>query len=338
MSMLIYTIVILCILIFVHELGHFGAAKLLKVRVNEFAIGMGPAFFKRQYGETKYSLRIFPIGGFCALEGEDETSGDERSFGSKPVWIRAVILAAGSFMNVALAVIVLSAIIFYAGTSVTTIIGEVRPDSPAQAAGLAAGDKIMMIDGVETEQWGDVVRQISGTEQNKLSIEVIRGGNELLIDTNVTIAEDGRRIIGITPKVARNPLTALVLGAQASYDMLRNMLIILGQLFTGNVPASDLTGPVGIAYIVDDTAKSGMRPLLYLVALISLNLAIVNLLPFPALDGGRLLFLFIRKITGKAITDAVEARFHLVGLVMLLALMVFVTWNDIDKLIRGVLW
>jgi len=335
--MIVYTIVILCILIFVHELGHFGAAKLLRVRVYEFAIGMGPAFLKRQYGETKYSLRVFPIGGFCAL-GEDEAAEDERSFGSKPTWVRAVILAAGSLMNVALAVIVMSAIIFYAGTAVTTVISDVRAESPAYSAGILPGDKITAIDGVKIEQWGDVVRQISGTEANKLSVEVMRGGSLLVIDTSVVIAEDGRKIIGITPKVTRNPLTALVLGTQASYDMLRNMIAILGQLFTGNVPASDLTGPVGIAYIVDDTAKAGMRPLLYLVALISLNLAIVNLLPFPALDGGRLLFLLIRKVTGKAITDTVEARFHLVGMVMLLALMVFVTWNDIDKLIRGVLW
>ena len=343
--MLVYTVIILCVLIFVHELGHFGACKILNVRVMEFAIGIGPAFYKKQVGETVYSLRVFPVGGFCAMENDDEEESespespeDSRAFGKKPVWVRAVVLSAGSVMNIALAIIVLSAIIFYGGTSLSTVINEVRDGSPAQAAGLLSGDRIIAVDGMEAAAWDDIVRLISGTPGDRLTVGIIRNGREMTIESNVTTTEDGRKVIGITPSVRRNMFTAIALGTRSSYDMLRNMIGILGQLFTGNVPASDLTGPVGIAYIVDDTVQYGMRPLLYLVSLISLNLAIINLLPFPALDGGRLLFLFIRKITGRAITDNLEARFHLVGMVLLLALMVFVTWNDIDKLIRGVLW
>jgi len=335
--MVLYTIVILCILIFVHELGHYGAAKLLRVRVYEFAIGIGPAFFKRQYGETKYSLRVLPIGGFCAL-GEDEEAVDERSFGNKPVWVRTIILAAGSLMNIALAIIIMSAMIFYAGTAVTMVVKSVTAESPAYSAGMLSGDEIVAIDGVKTEKWTDITRLITESDSDRINIEIIRGGDRLSLTTGVIIAEDGRRIIGISPKVERNPLTALVQGTKASYGLLKYMADILGQLFTGRVPITDMTGLVGIAHIVDVTAKEGMRPLLYLVALISLNLAIVNLLPFPALDGGRLLFLFIRRITGKAITDSMETWFHMIGMVLLLALMVFITWNDIEKLVTGTFW
>ena len=335
--LIIQTIIILCILIFVHELGHFAAAKLSGVKVNEFALGMGPAFFKRTRGETQYSLRVFPIGGFCAMEGEDGGSDDSKSFEKKPARIKAMILAAGSFMNVALAILILSSM-FLITYSLTTEIRQVGEGSPAQAAGIIAGDKIVSLDGVEIKEWQDIVTQISGTQKDSLTIGIIRDGRQLEVETSVTTAEDGRKVIGITPAEARslgNPITALIMGTKASYNMLVNMIEILGQLFTGGVPTSDLVGPVGIAYIVEDTAKMGMRPLLFLVALISLNLAIVNLLPFPALDGGRLLFLAIRKITGRAISDTVEGRIHLIGMVLLLALMVYVTWNDIERFIIG---
>ena len=333
--MIVYTVIILCILIFVHELGHFTAAKLSGVKVNEFALGMGPAFFKKQWGETKYALRVFPIGGYCAMEGEDGTSEDLKSFEKKPARIRAVILAAGSLMNVLLAILILSGIILYSGTSLTTVIKDVGAGSPAQMAGLLPGDRITAIDGVEIKQWEDIVKQISGAQSDRLAITVLRDGRELAIESGVTKADDGRTIIGVGPEVKRNPFTALAMGTKASCGMLKNMAGIIGELFTGGVPATELTGPVGIAYMVDDTAKAGVRPLLYLVSLISLNLAIVNMLPIPALDGGRLLFLVIRKATGKAISDGVEAKIHMIGMALLLALMVFVTWNDIERLIQG---
>lgn len=336
--LIVNTIIILCVLIFVHELGHFAAAKSLKVKVNEFALGMGPAFLRKQRGETVYSLRVFPIGGFCAMEGEDEDTGDLRSFQKKPAGIKAIILAAGSLMNVALAIFIMSAIIFYAGTSSnleTTEIRTVGKDSPAQIAGIIPGDKIAAVDGVRISNWEDIIREISGNENDTIKIEITRGNETLTLLASPATADDGRRIIGISPPVKRNPFSAIAMGTKASYNMLTNMVSVLGQLFTGNIPASELTGPVGIAYLVDDTAKSGLRPVLILVALISLNLAIVNLLPFPALDGGRLLFLVIRKIAGRRISDIVEAKIHLVGMVLLFALMIYVTWNDIGRFIIG---
>jgi len=335
--LIIQTIIILCILIFVHELGHFVAAKLSNVRVNEFALGMGPAFFKKKRGETQYSLRVLPIGGFCAMEGEDGGSDDSRSFEKKPAHIRAIILVAGSFMNVVLAILIMSGMFFF-GAAPTTEIREVGVGSPAQAAGMLPGDRIVSIDGVEIREWQDIVTQITNTEKDSVAIGIVRDGRELTLQTNIITGEDGRRVIGIVPDSTlslTNPFIALALGAEASYHMLTNMIEIVGQLFTGGVPASDLVGPIGIAYIVEDTARMGMRPLLFLVALISLNLAIVNLLPFPALDGGRLLFLGIRKITGRAISDTMEGRIHLIGMILLLALMLYVTWNDIGRFIIG---
>ena len=175
----VYTIIILSALIFVHELGHFWAAKLSGVKVNEFALGMGPALFKRQKGETLYALRVFPIGGYCALEGQDGDSEDDKSFDKKPARIRAIILAAGSLMNVALAVLIMSCIIFFAGTSLTTTLATVTEGSPASAAGLLPGDKIISIDGVEIKEWKDVTREITGAEKSSVIIRIERSGSEL---------------------------------------------------------------------------------------------------------------------------------------------------------------
>jgi len=311
------------------------ACKSLGVKVNEFALGMGPAFFKKRKGETLYSLRIFPIGGFCAMEGEDEDSDDSRAFNRKSGWVKAIILAAGSFMNVLLAIIILSGIIFYIGTSLTTTISEVTEGSPAQAAGILPGDKITSIEGVEIKAWEDVINVVSKGTSEQFGIQIERDGSQMILETGVMTGEDGRRVIGIRPEVNRNPVAAIAGGAQMSYIMIKNMVDLIGQLFTGGVPATELTGPVGIAYIVDDTAKTGIQNVFYLVALISLNLAIVNMLPFPALDGGRLLFLVIRKITGKAVSDKVEGRIHLVGMMLLFALMIYVTWNDIGRFVLG---
>jgi len=336
--LVIRLVIILGILIFAHELGHLLAAKLSKVKVNEFALGMGPTIFKRQYGETVYALRAFPVGGFCAMEGEDGGSDDSRSFEKKPARVRAFILGAGSFMNVVLAVLILSGMFFFSSIA-TTQMAEVVDGSPAQAAGIIAGDTITSIDGTQTNEWQDIVRAISETDRDTLTVGILRDGNELTIQTGIMRNPDGRIVIGIVPDTTirlTNPITALSLGLRATYETMISMVEILRYLFTGQVEVTDLVGPVGIGFIIDDTAERGMRPLVFLVALISLNLAIVNLLPLPALDGGRLLFLVIRKITGRAITDKMEGMIHIVGIVLLLTLMLFVTWNDIMRFIFGI--
>lgn len=328
---IIYAIIMFCMLVFIHELGHFMAAKASGVRVNEFALGMGPALFKKQKGETMYTLRAIPIGGYCAMEGEDEESEDERAFNNKPAWKKAIIVVAGAAMNLILCVILMTGIALYTGTMTTTI-NEVSEDSPAAEAGIQAGDTILAIDGKQTEGWTDIIEGITAAEK-QVELDVDRQGERLSLTSELTKGEDGRQIIGIVPQREHNLLIAVKGGAANTWNMAKLMGKTIGQLFTGKVSTKELTGPVGIVYTVNDTAKYGFIYLIYLTALISLNLAIVNMLPLPALDGGRLIFIIIRKITGRAINDEAEGKIHFVGIMLLFALMIYVTWNDILRFI-----
>lgn len=328
---IIYAIIMFCLLIFIHELGHFMAAKASGVKVNEFALGMGPALFKKQKGETLYALRAVPVGGYCAMEGEDEESQDERAFNNKPAWKKAIIVVAGAAMNLVLCVFLMMAISLYTGTMTTTI-DEVSKDGPAAVAGIRSGDTILAIDGKTVESWSDIIESITAAE-NRAHIDVERQGEKLSFTSDLATAEDGRQIIGIVPQREHNVLTAVKGGTVSTWNMTKLMGKTIGQLFTGKVSTKELTGPVGIVYTVNDTAKYGFVYLLYLTALISLNLAIVNMLPLPALDGGRLIFIIVRKITGKSITDEIEGKIHFAGLMLLFALMIYVTWNDILRFI-----
>lgn len=330
---IIYAILIFCLLIFVHELGHFIAAKLCGVKVNAFAIGMGPAFWKRQRGETEYSLRIFPIGGFCAMEGEDEESEDARAFNKKPAWQWAIVLAAGSFMNLLTAIVLMIIIAFWQGEATNTI-ETVIDGSPAFEAGIRAGDEVLFIDETKIEAWDDLQSAVGGNQGEPIQVTVLREGQELEFSAVPEYDEQaGRSKIGIAPEMKRNPVAAVWRGVQSTWDMTVMMYDIIVKLFTGDVSTKELSGPVGIVYAVNDTAKAGVIYVVYLAALLSLNLAVMNLLPFPALDGGRLLFLLIRKVTGRRVTDEMEGKIHFVGIMLLFALMIYVTWNDILKFI-----
>ncbi len=328
---IIYAIIMFCLLIFIHELGHFAAAKACGVKVNEFALGMGPALFKKQRGETLYALRAIPIGGYCAMEGEDEESEDERAFNNKPAYKKAIIVVAGAAMNLLLCILFLIIIALYTGT-VTTTIDQVTEGGPAAKAGIQSGDEIVSIDNKAVTDWNDIVQGI-GAAKGQVSIGVNRQGQTVNLVSDLTKAEDGRQVIGIVPDRKHNVLTAIKAGTVNTWDMTKMMGSTLKQLVTGEVSAKELTGPVGIVYAVNDTAQYGFVYLLYLTALISLNLAIVNMLPLPALDGGRLLFIIVRKITGRAITDDMEGKIHFVGIMLLFALMIYVTWNDIVRFI-----
>lgn len=329
----IYAILIFCVLIFVHEFGHFAAAKACGIKVNEFAIGMGPAFFKKQKGETQYSLRIFPIGGFCAMEGEDEDSEDERAFNNKPAWQRAIVLAAGAFMNLVTAVILMIVIACWSGQA-TTVIDQVLDDSPAYEAGIQAGDEIISIDGEDIDAWSDILTAVGEKKDGSLQITLLRDGHEMSVTATAEYDKESERAkIGIKPEITHNVIDGVVTGVKNTGNMTVMMYDTIRQLITGDVSVKELSGPVGIVYAVNDTAKAGAIYVVYLSALLSLNLAIMNMLPLPALDGGRLLFLLIRKITGKRVTDEMEGRIHFIGIVLLMLLMVFVTWNDIVKFI-----
>lgn len=330
---IIYAILIFCLLIFVHELGHFVVAKACGVKVNEFAVGMGPAIYKKQRGETLYAVRVFPIGGYCAMEGEDEESDEPRAFNNRPAWQRACVLAAGSVTNFITCVILLIIIAFWVGTSTTTI-DSVQEGSPAQKAGIMAGDTIVEVDGKEVNEWDDLISTVGNSKNDTADIVLDRNGKEVEVTSELEYDEEaGRNMIGVTAAVEHSVPAAIAGGIKNTGTMTVMMYEVIKQLFTGEVSVDELSGPVGIVYATNQAAKSGVIYVIYLAALLSLNLAIINMLPFPALDGGRLLFLVIRLFTGRKVSDEMEGKIHFIGICLLFALMIYVTFNDVIKFI-----
>ncbi len=330
---IIYAIIMICILIFIHELGHFIAAKASGVKVNEFALGMGPVLVQRKRGDTMYSLRVIPIGGFCAMEGEDEDSEDEQAFNKKSNIKKAIILVAGSFMNLLMAIILMSIVVYSLGFPSSTLEG-VEKGSPAEIAGVKAGDKIIEADGKKVDDWYDFTTILDGADkEEELNLVIERNGNDIQLSMPFEKSRDGKFVIGVLAKKEKSAGKAFLNGPKATWDMTKTMYKTLGQLFTGDISTKDLSGPVGIIYMVDQSVSQGFITFLYFMAMMSLNLAVINMLPFPALDGGRLLFLLIRKVTGKAITDSMEATIHAIGMILLIALMVYVTWQDVFRFI-----
>lgn len=327
---IIYAIILFVLLIFPHELGHFLVAKLVGVKVNEFAFGMGPALFQKQKGETLYSIRLVPLGGYCAMEGENEESDNSRAFNNKPGWAKISVLLAGSAMNVLIAILAMTIVMGYVGTATTTI-DQVQGGTPAYEAGILSGDKILSAGGRDIEEWADLT-EIIGADKEAVELTVERDGNPLTFSVTPEEAEDGRYVIGITSAVSHNVIRALENGVKGTWNLTKTMFSALGQLFSGQVSADNITGPVGIVTMAGETAQYGLVYFGYLLALISLNLALMNMLPIPALDGGRILFVIIRKITGRMISDNLEGKIHGAGMVLLLVFMIFVTWNDITRL------
>lgn len=328
---IIYALLMICVLIFLHELGHFIAAKACGVKVNEFALGMGPKILKKQKGETLYSIRALPIGGFCAMEGEDEESDDDRAFNNKKLWQKAIIIVAGAFMNLVVAVVLMIGISYYQGIP-TTAVGEVVQGSPAQIAGIIKDDKIIEINGTAIKSWEQFTEVKKSQNKEAAELLVEREGKEITLTAKYE-KNDAEKIIGIKPKVERDLIKSIIQGPEKTWTMGAMMYKSLGQLVTGKLSAKDLSGPVGIVYVINRSISNGGAMMFYLMALISLNLAIVNMLPLPALDGGRLLMAVVRKLTGKAISDKTEGYIHAIGLFLLLALTVYVTYNDILKFI-----
>ena len=328
-------ILIFCLMIFPHELGHFLTAKACGVKVNEFAMGMGPAIYKKQKGETLYAIRAIPIGGYCAMEGEDEDSEDPRAFDNKTNWQKAIILAAGSVMNFLVALVIIIGLTFYTGVA-TTSLEAVTDGGPAMEAGLEKGDVITAVNGEETPDWADVTGIISSTKPGEtVTLTVDRDGSEKTFTSKVEKADDGRSVIGIECHITHGFFACIAGGFKSTGRMIVTLGDALRQIFTGKVGMDQLGGPVAIVKVAGDAGKNGIATFLYLAAFISINLGVFNLLPFPALDGGRLVFLVIRKITGKRVTKSAEAKVHFIGIVLLLALMVYVTWNDISRLFTG---
>lgn len=331
METAILAIILFCVMIFPHELGHYIAAKRLGVKVNEFAFGMGPVIWKKQKGETLHSIRLFPIGGFCSMEGEDEDSDEPRAFNNKKPWQKIIILAAGSFMNVLCAILIMSIVVGVLGFTTTTI-DTVSEGSPAETAGIMAGDEITDIDGQPIEAWTDVSAAIASAEGGQIIMTVQRDGRTLEAAVTPEQTQDGAYLIGITSRVSHNPFRAVAEGAKSTWNITVSMFQTLSQLFTGQLGADSLSGPVGMVQMVSQTTQYGWWYYGFLTALICINLAIINMLPLPALDGGRIIFVIISMITGRPVSQKVEGTVHFVGIMLLFGLMAYVTFNDITRI------
>ncbi len=329
-----------------HEGGHFIAAKLRNVMVHEFSFGMGPEIVSTKKGETQYSLRAFPIGGFVKLEGEDvKDSGEEthcapgRSLLNKKPWERAFIIAAGASVNILLAWLITA--FYLAGCGVynmdTPTIGKIMDNTPAFAAGLKSGDIIKSIDGNELKSWSDIRKNILNEKKKSDLYEIVieRGGSLEKYSLNIPVnTETGSRLLGVQPQLVKfPPLKALSRSFRYSWDMSVQILKGLYMTITGRIKA-DVTGPVGIASMAGSAFREGFWSFIAFLGIVNLNLGLLNLFPFPALDGGRLIFIIIEVITRRKVPERVETMIHYAGYIVLLALIAIVTGKDIYRLMH----
>ena len=344
---IIYFILMLSIIVMVHEFGHFFFAKLFGIYVYEFSLGMGPKIWskKDKKGETAYSIRAIPIGGFVQLAGEgmedDKNLPKERLLQSKPVWQRFLVMFFGAGNNFILALIVLFFMGLIAGVpDISNVVYDVVDGSPMQQAGIMKGDEIIRINGNRIKTLDDLQLYLH-ISKGETEFVVLRDGDKHTFKvTRLEEEEMNKRgySFGIEYNQEREEGfgKSVVYAFEKFYSIIRQMALTLKELFTGGVSVSELSGPLGIYSAVDQTKETGISNLIMLLALLSVNVGFMNLIPFPAFDGGRILFLFIEKIKGSPVKAETENLIHSIGFFMLIALIIFVTYNDIVRLIKSI--
>ncbi len=347
--MALWAIVVLGALIFVHELGHFLVAKRAGVSVLKFSLGFGPRIAGFSRGGTEYLLSAIPLGGYVKMLGEDpkeEVTDRERSFSAKPVGWRSLIILAGPGFNFLLAVVIFWVVFMIGVPTLATKVGDVMQGFPAHDAGLLRGDRIVAIDGRPLEKWEDLATQIHKSPGRPVRLTVERAGHrfDLVVapkptkQKNLFGEEQEIGLLGIAPAEEflterTNPITAFGRAVYKTYDLSVLILITFGKLLQGVVPARTLGGPLLVAQMAGEQASLGVMNLLVFTALLSINLAILNLLPIPILDGGHLFFSLIEAVRGKPVSLKKREVAQQVGLVLLVALMIFAFYNDIFRLL-----
>ena len=348
---LIAAVVVFGLVIAFHEFGHFITAKWCGIQVNEFSIGMGPAIFSRIRGGTRYSIRALPIGGYVSMEGEFSDEEDPladdvpaelktgKPFDRVSIPRRALVMAAGAIMNFILGFLVLVVLLSGQDYLVTRQVAQITENSGAQIAGLQLGDEIYSINGRRCFVASDIVYELERASGGSADFVVVRDGKKISLPgvtlTTVT-AEDGSTYLDMGFKVlATEKTVGGVLYQSVQYTAYYGRLVfrILVDLFTGNASVNDLSGPVGIVSAIGQAAAMGLTELLSLLALITINLGIMNLLPIPALDGGRLLFLLVEAVIRRPIPARFQMWVNLAGMACLLLLIAFATYNDIGRLL-----
>lgn len=357
---IILSILMFGLLIAVHELGHFVTAKWLGVRVNEFAIGMGPVVWSKTKGETQYSLRALPIGGFCAMEGEESQSDDPRAFINKAAWKKFIILIAGSFMNFLTGFLIVLALFSGMKQVPHEMVAEFRDDSPLLNSQLQVGDQFLKVDGKTVSMYGDAHAYL-GQAGDMVDLLVLRDGEKVALNgfdmTRYPVMIDGESYLlrGITigaVAVDATPWTIVKLSVNQAVDYARMVWNSLGELVTGNVSVSEMSGVIGIVNSMGEVGEASaeaaveagssammgaLSGIMYFTAFIAVNLAVMNLLPIPALDGGRIFFLAINcgftALTKRRLDPKYEGYVNILGLIALLGLMLVVAFNDVIRLI-----
>ena len=345
--LIIIAVLLFALIIFVHEFGHFITAKMFGIKVNEFAIGMGPKIFKKQGKETLYTLRAIPIGGFCAIEGEDGDTEDERSFNKKPVWQRMIVIVAGAVMNIILGLILMCIILCQQDLLGIPAIATFTEGSKLEEAGAQVNDYFVSVDGYQILTERDLSFALATANPDDVDIVLNRNGKEVILDSvklnSVEIQENRRSVqldFGIYG-VEKNFGNVLQKTFLDTYSIARSVFATLGGLFTGQFGFNDISGPVGVAQVITEAAGEGLKTsfldavnnIITIMVLITVNLGIFNLIPFPALDGGRFLFLIIEAITKKKVPEKVEGYINTAGFAILIVFMIVVAFKDVFTMI-----
>ena len=353
MVYILAAILVFGVLIAVHELGHFMAAKACGVRVNEFSIGMGPALWKKQKGETQYSLRLFPVGGFCAMEGEEEDSDDPTALNNQGFWAKLLIFAAGAAMNFIAGLLIILVLYADAQAFYVPVVAGFADGYPLESAdGLQEGDRLLRIDGEKVYVYSDISLLMGLNKTGAFDLQIERNGEvitlrDFTMERREYTDQNGKAYTGYGLYFGAEEAT---LGRKLSYswnnamDFARLVRLSLQMLVTGQAGVKDLSGPVGIVSTMTQvgeqaaTTRAAVENIAYLAALIAVNLAVMNLLPLLALDGGKIFFLVINAVSMQLFKKQIPAKYenyiHFAGLILLLALMAVITFSDVWKLIH----
>ncbi len=334
----LWAVIVFCIIIFIHEFGHFITAKMCGITVHEFAIGMGPKLASFTKNNTRYSIRILPIGGYVQLEGENGESDDPNAFGNKSAIKRFIVLASGAFMNFVLGFVFFVIISANMNVLPTEYIGSLTENSALADAGALVGDEIVKMESETTSAnivcYDDISFFGYLSNYSPCTVTVKRGDEKIKLDVTPKYNEqEGRYLYGFSPMtVDKTVLNVISDGFKQSIFTVKTVFKSFAMLIGGKLSANDVSGPVGIVKEIGNASKYGILSVLSLAGLISVNLGVVNLLPIPALDGGRILFIIIEKIRRKRLTPEQEGIIHTVGFALLMLVMILVTFFDIKKL------
>ncbi len=323
-------------IVIIHEGGHFVAAKLMKIKVNEFAIGMGPKILSFKGKETGYSLRLFPIGGFCAMEGEDEASDSEGSFSSKRVGARAFVVVAGAIMNLLLGFVIVLCIVCSQNLIGTTTVAKFADDAVSSSYGLQTGDKIKAIDGMRVYTPTDVNTGFSRSSDGNVEMIVTRNEEDVTLNISFDMEDyEGHQYIKMDFWLLgkEKTFTGILSSAAGNFVSYARMVFLsVHDILVGKYGLSDLSGPVGAVSVVSDAVKTSLSSMLRIMALLTINVGLFNLFPIPALDGWRFFVLLAEAVTRKKLPVKWEYIINAVGLALLLLLMFFVTFSDVKRL------